>query len=106
MILLYHGIFTFADDAKESYLRMIRYISKAEKELKQKSKSIKIKKYTEKKIKISDVSNIIRQQISIPLLDRFQRKIVYFYKPPFLDEFFLTHNYINLSIKVLLHQIM
>ena len=49
LILLYHGIFTFADDAKESYLRMIRYISKAEKELKQKSKSIKIKKYTEKK---------------------------------------------------------
>ena len=24
LILLYHGIFTFADDAKESYLRMIR----------------------------------------------------------------------------------
>ena len=88
LILLYHGIFTFADDAKESYERMIKYISIAEKELNAKSKSVKVKKYLENKIKISAVSNIIRQQISTPLLDRFKRKIVYFYKPLFLDEFF------------------
>ena len=53
LILLNHGIFTFANDAKESYLRMIRYITKAEKELAKKSKSIRIQKYIEKKNKCS-----------------------------------------------------
>ena len=39
LILLNHGIFTFAEDAKESYVRMIKYITKAEQELAKKSKS-------------------------------------------------------------------
>ncbi len=92
LILLYHGIFTFADDAKESYNRMIQYITKAENELKKNSKPIKIKKYIERKISISNLSNCIRSEISTPLLDRFQRKIVYFHKPKFLDEFFSHPN--------------
>ena len=47
LILLNHGIFTFADDAKKSYNLMIKYVSDAEKAIKKlKSKKIKqIKKY-------------------------------------------------------------
>ena len=36
MVLLHHGIFTFADDAKTSYARMIRLVTKAEDYLKKK----------------------------------------------------------------------
>jgi len=47
LILLNHGIFTFADNAKEAYVLMIKYVSKAEKAIKKlKSKKIKqIKNY-------------------------------------------------------------
>ena len=48
LILLNHGIFTFANNAKESYERMIKYITKAEKELTKKSKRIRVSKYVEK----------------------------------------------------------
>ena len=88
LILLNHGIFTFAEHAKESYELMIRYISLAEKELKQKSKSIHVKKYQEKKITASSITNLIRQQISIKPNKKIDHKIVYFYKPNFLDELF------------------
>ena len=90
LILLNHGIFTFADDAKESYLRMIRYISKAEKELSKKSKNITIKSYKETKISISKIANLIRQQISHQTVDDYERKIVHFHKPNFFDEL-LSH---------------
>ena len=36
MVLLHHGIFTFADDAKASYAQMIRLVTKAEDYLKKK----------------------------------------------------------------------
>jgi rhamnose utilization protein RhaD (predicted bifunctional aldolase and dehydrogenase)/NAD(P)-dependent dehydrogenase (short-subunit alcohol dehydrogenase family) len=88
LILLNHGIFTFAEHAKESYELMIRYISLAEKELKQKSKSIHVKKYQEKKITASSIANLIRQQISIKPNKKIDHKIVHFYKPNFLDELF------------------
>ena len=82
LILLNHGIFTFANNAKESYERMIKYITKAEKELTKKSKFIKVSKYVEKKISISEVSNLIRQQIankhnfSASMLDPYPRLIL------------------------------
>jgi len=88
LILLNHGIFTFADDAKESYLRMIRYISKAEKELSKNSKNIHIKNYQETKISISEISNLIRQQISHQIEDDYERKIVHYHKPNFFNELF------------------
>ena len=93
LILLNHGIFTFADDAKESYLRMIRYITKAERELSKNSKALVVKKYSEKKISISSAANIIRQQISNQVNDDFERKIVHFYKPQFFEEIFSHKNY-------------
>jgi len=50
LILMNHGIFTFADSAKEAYDLMIKYVSQAERAIKKlKSKKIKqIKKYTTK----------------------------------------------------------
>ena len=88
LILLNHGIFTFADDAKESYLRMIRYISKAEKELSKNSKKTPIKNYQETKISIPEISNLIRQQISHLTEDDYERKIVHYHKPNFFNELF------------------
>ena len=92
LILLNHGIFTFADDAKESYVRMIKYISLAEKELFKKSRSVRIKNYQETKVSVSSVSNIIRQQVSRINSKKVDRKIVYFQKPKFLNEFFSHPN--------------
>ena len=40
MILLHHGVFTFSDDAKESYTRMIRLVTKAEGYLKKKKAAV------------------------------------------------------------------
>ena len=92
LILLNHGIFTFANNAKESYERMIKYITKAEKELTKKSKRIRVSKYFEKKISISEVSNLIRQQIANKRGDDFERKVVHFNKPKFFDELFSHPN--------------
>ena len=88
LILLNHGIFTFAEEAKESYVRMIKYISLAERELSKKSKSNTFKHYKEKKISVSDVSNIIRQQVSKISSRKIDRKIVTFQNPKFMSEFF------------------
>jgi len=40
MILLHHGVFTFSNDAKESYTRMIRLVTKAEEYLKKKKAAV------------------------------------------------------------------
>ena len=50
LILMNHGIFTFANDCKEAYDLMIKYVSKAERAIKKlKSKKIKqIKKFSTK----------------------------------------------------------
>ena len=65
LILLNHGIFTFDDDAKKSYDLMIKYVSIAEKTLKQlKRKKIKqIKKYNTK-FKPHEISPILRGLLS------------------------------------------
>ncbi len=78
LILLNHGIFTFAEDAKTSYELMIKYISKAENELKKNKKSLKIKKYTENRISVADFSNLIRKNIATKKGDDYEKKIVYF----------------------------
>ena len=49
MVLLHHGIFTFADDAKTSYARMIRLVTKAEDYLKKKRRSFILHKKAERK---------------------------------------------------------
>ena len=65
LILLNHGIFTFANDAKESYDLMIRYVSDAEKAIKKlKKKKIKqIKKFIPK-FTADQVAPILRGLLS------------------------------------------
>ncbi len=65
LVLMNHGIFTFADDAKEAYDLMIKYVSKAERAIKKlKSKKIKqIKKFSTK-FNIHEIAPIIRGLLS------------------------------------------
>jgi len=65
LILMNHGIFTFADNAKEAYNLMIKYVSQAERAVKKlKSKKIKqIKKFTTK-FDHHEIAPIIRGLLS------------------------------------------
>jgi len=65
LILLNHGIFTFANDAKKSYDLMIKYVNDAEKAIK-KLKSKKIKQIKNYKTKFSpyEVAPILRGLLS------------------------------------------
>ena len=88
LILLNHGIFTFGDTAKQSYQRMIKFISIAEKSLKNKSKKIKKDNYIEKKIEPSYIANLLRKYLSIPKEDDFEKKIISFTKLSFTNNLF------------------
>jgi len=65
LILMNHGIFTFANDAKESYNLMIKYVSIAERAIKKlRTKKIKqIKKFSTK-FNVHEISPIIRGLLS------------------------------------------
>ena len=61
LILMNHGIFTFSDSAKESYDIMIKNVSLAESAIKKmKSKKIKQIKKPESKLKVSQISPVLR----------------------------------------------
>ncbi len=61
LILLNHGIFTFSNDAKESYELMIKYVSDAEKAIKKlKRKKIKQIKSLNTKITPAQIAPILR----------------------------------------------
>jgi len=61
LILMNHGIFTFSDDAKESYSLMIKYVSQAERAVKKlKAKKIKQIKNYSTKFSAHEISPIIR----------------------------------------------
>ena len=65
LILMNHGIFTFADNAKEAYSLMIKYVSQAEKGIKKlKSKKIKQIKNYSTKFSAHDAAPIIRGLLS------------------------------------------
>ena len=65
LILLNHGIFTFANDAKKSYDLMIKYVSKAEKEIKKlKIKKIKQIKNYKTKFKPNEIAPVLRGLLS------------------------------------------
>ena len=72
LILMNHGIFTFADSAKDAYDLMIKYVSKAENATKRlKRKKIKqVKKYNFKFDK-SEIAPILRGLLSINKEDKF-----------------------------------
>ena len=61
LILMNHGIFTFSDDAKESYSLMIKYVSQAERAIKKlKAKKIKQIKNYSTKFSVHEIAPIIR----------------------------------------------
>ena len=65
LILMNHGIFTFADNAKEAYSLMIKYVSQAERGIKKlKSKKIKQIKNYSTKFSVHDAAPIIRGLLS------------------------------------------
>jgi len=65
LILMNHGIFTFADDAKEAYDLMIKYVSQAERAIKKlKIKKIKQIKYFSTKFSAHEIAPIIRGLLS------------------------------------------
>ena len=65
LILMNHGIFTFADNAREAYSLMIKYVSQAERAVK-KLKSKKIKQIKNYSVKFSahEVAPVIRGLLS------------------------------------------
>ena len=65
LILLNHGIFTFANDAKQSYDLMIKYVSDAERAIKKlKSKKIKQIKRYKTKFNPHEIAPILRGLLS------------------------------------------
>ena len=58
LILLNHGIFTFSDDAKESYDLMIKYVTDAEKAL----RKLKRKKVLNLWLKIKSQKHFLKQK--------------------------------------------
>jgi len=65
LILMNHGIFTFADDAKEAYSLMIKYVSQAERAIKKlKVKKIKQIKNFSTKFYVNEIAPIIRGLLS------------------------------------------
>ena len=65
LILMNHGIFTFADDAKEAYNLMIKYVSQAERAIKKlKVKKIKQIKNFSTKFSAHEIAPIIRGFLS------------------------------------------
>jgi len=65
LILMNHGIFTFADDAKEAYDLMIKYVSQAERAIKKlKVKKIKQIKSFSTKFDVHEIAPVIRGLLS------------------------------------------
>ena len=65
LILMNHGIFTFADNAKEAYSLMIKYVSQAERAVKKlKSQKIKQIKSYSTKFGVHEIAPVIRGLLS------------------------------------------
>ena len=60
LILMNHGIFTFSDDAKESYSLMIKAVSQAEKYIKKTSKKVPSRKIKQSKLHPDQIGPILR----------------------------------------------
>lgn len=84
MIMLKHGIFSFADDAQRSYQRMIELVTLAEQHLsKSRGKSFPAIKLPAEAATIADIAPIIRGLTATDLDDgKFQRMILDFRTSP------------------------
>jgi len=97
LILMNHGIFTFANNAKEAYDLMIKYVSKAERAInKLKSKKIKqIRKFSTK-FKVHEIVPVLRGLLSE---NKDQKFIVNYRQSKNLNYFINGKNVRSYSIK-------
>jgi rhamnose utilization protein RhaD (predicted bifunctional aldolase and dehydrogenase)/NAD(P)-dependent dehydrogenase (short-subunit alcohol dehydrogenase family) len=65
LVLLRHGIFTFADDAKTAYERMIEFVSMAEERLKRNRKPFKPAALPAKLARVAEIAPILRGAVAI-----------------------------------------
>jgi len=65
LVLLRHGIFTFADDAKTAYERMIEFVSMAEERLQRDRKPIKPITLPAKLARVAEIAPILRGAVAI-----------------------------------------
>jgi rhamnulose-1-phosphate aldolase/alcohol dehydrogenase len=65
LVLLRHGIFTFAQNAREAYERMIEFVTTAEKRLSQKRQALAPAKHLPKPPKLADIAPILRGALAI-----------------------------------------
>ncbi len=76
LILKNHGVFTFDDDAKKSYSKMISLVTKAEKYIKENTKQQKVAKTKKSSVDLLEIAKI-RKEVSIlrgePVLSHFKR---------------------------------
>ncbi len=64
LVLLRHGIFTFAQSAREAYERMIEFVTQAEKRLQQNRKALSQKSFAAP-AKLADIAPILRGALAI-----------------------------------------
>ena len=95
LILMNHGIFTFANNAKDAYSLMIKYVSDAEKALKKlKTKKIKQINNLGLKFKPNEIAPILRGLLSekkdnkFVLNFRVNNKLKYFFNSKNIDNFY------------------
>ncbi len=93
LILLKHGIFTFGNTARQSYERMIKFVSLAERELNKKPRYYQKYNFKEKKINPAKLSNIFRKYLSISLNDDYERKVISYSNNIFINQFFYKNIY-------------
>ena len=104
LILMNHGIFTFADDAKEAYSLMIKYVSQAERAIKKlKVKKIKQIKNFSTKFTAQEIAPIIR---GLSSNNKDQKFIVNYRLNKHLKYFMNGKNVDLIHQKGLQHQIM
>ncbi len=65
LVLLRHGIFTFADDAKAAYERMIEFVTMAEDRLARDRKALKRTELPKHVARLADIAPILRGAIAI-----------------------------------------
>ncbi len=65
LVLLRHGIFTFADDAKAAYERMIEFVTMAEDRLAKDRKALKPTELPKHVARLADIAPILRGAIAI-----------------------------------------
>jgi rhamnose utilization protein RhaD (predicted bifunctional aldolase and dehydrogenase)/NAD(P)-dependent dehydrogenase (short-subunit alcohol dehydrogenase family) len=83
LVLLQHGIFSFAETAHEAYEKMIALVTMAEERLARGRKSFTVGKLPENLARTADIAPILRGAVAIPTGDgSFKRQILDFRNTP------------------------